>query len=178
MGIGDLELKTPYPPTWFQRPALEVAPELLGQWLCRRLENGEVLRRRITEVEAYIGPEDKACHAYRGKTERNRVMYEPGGSWYVYLCYGIHWLLNITTGPADHPEAVLIRGLEGISGPGRLTKAFGIGANEKNLPASPQNGLWIEAGPGFQESQIQCTPRIGIDYAEEWRDKPYRWLVE
>lgn len=152
---------------WFQRPAAEVAPGLLGCWLCRKRPGGRILRKRITEVEAYIGPEDKACHAHRGKTERNRVMFDAGGNWYVYLCYGIHWLLNITTGPAGHPEAVLIRGVEEISGPGRLTRALEIGKSEQNLPATPASGLWMEAGPSFAPESIHRTPRIGIAYAHE-----------
>lgn len=166
----------PLPPVWFQRPALEVAPALMGHFLCRQLSDGKVMRKKITEVEAYIGPQDTACHAHRGKTERNRIMYETGGNWYIYLCYGIHWLLNITTGPAGHPEAVLIRGVEGITGPGRLTKAMEIGKKEKNLSACLESGLWIEAGERFRPDNVRRTPRIGIDYAVGWADKPFRWV--
>jgi DNA-3-methyladenine glycosylase len=168
---------SPFPASWYQRPALDVAPALMGQKLCRQIPDGQVIRKRISEVEAYIGAEDTACHAHRGKTVRNAIMYDPGGNWYVYLCYGIHWLLNITTGPADNPEAVLIRGVEGISGPGRLTKALNIGRAEKNRPASLETGLWIEPGDPFSPEEILRTPRIGIDYAEGWKDKPFRWVL-
>jgi DNA-3-methyladenine glycosylase len=166
------------PMSWFRRPAETVAEEAMGQWLCRRLESGQVLRSRITEVEAYIGPEDKAMHAYRGKTERNAIMFGPGGTWYVYLCYGMHWLINMVTGPAGHPEAVLIRGVEGITGPGRLTKAFEIGEAQKNKRITRSNGLWLEGGTPFPAEEILRTPRIGIGYAEEWVDAPLRWTLK
>ena len=94
---------------FFDRPTLTVAEELLGKNLCREV-NGEIRRMRICEAEAYDGPDDKACHAHRGKTPRNEVMFGAAGRWYVYLCYGIHWMLNAVTGPADYPAAVLIRG--------------------------------------------------------------------
>ena len=167
----------PYlPQDWFQRPAIQVAEELMGQLLCRTLPDGQIVRKRITEVEAYVGPQDKAMHAYKGKTPRNQIMFHIGGFWYVYLCYGVHWLINIVTGPADHPEAVLIRGVEGIIGPGRLTKAFQIGAETKNTLVHPESGLWIEQAERFPKADIVRTPRIGIAYAQDWVDKPLRWV--
>jgi len=161
----------------FQRPAEVVAEELMGMKLCRKMPDGSVERKRICEVEAYVGPEDKAMHAYRGKTERNAIMFGPGGYWYVYLCYGVHWLINIVTGPKDRPEAVLIRGVEGIIGPGRLTKALAIGEAEKNTKVNRTSGLWIEAGEPYPVDQVIRTPRIGIDYAEDWVDAPLRWTL-
>jgi len=83
----------------WQQSARVVAPGLLGRWLCRRGADGQVTRWRITEVEAYCGPRDRASHAARGETPRNRVMFGPPGFWYVYLCYGVHWMLNLVTGP-------------------------------------------------------------------------------
>ena len=102
--------------------AVTAAKALIGVFLCRRFDDGTVHRRRITETEAYCGEEDTACHAHKGRTPRTDVMYSPGGCAYIYLCYGMHNLLNVVTGPADHPEAVLIRGVEGAIGPGRVTK--------------------------------------------------------
>ena len=95
---------------YFLRPATEIAPDLIGKILCRKTENG-IIRSRIIETECYFGEEDTACHAHKGKTERTKVMYQSGGITYVYLCYGMHALLNIVTGPENHPEAVLIRGI-------------------------------------------------------------------
>src|SRR3989344_4993889 len=106
---------------FFNRPTIAVARELLGCFLCRRI-NGKVIRLKITEVEAYDGPRDKASHASRGKTKRNTPMFGKAGQFYVYFTYGIHWMLNIVTGPKDYPAAILIRGVEGISGPARITK--------------------------------------------------------
>ena len=94
--------------------AVTAAKALVGAWLCRRLDDGTVMRRRITETEAYCGEEDTACHAHKGRTARTDVMYSPGGCAYIYLCYGMHELLNIVTGPEGRPEAVLIRGVEAL----------------------------------------------------------------
>ena len=93
--------------------AVTAAKTLVGAWLCRRLEDGTVVRRRITETEAYCGEEDTACHAHKGRTARTDVMYSPGGCAYIYLCYGMHEMLNVVTGPEGRPEAVLIRGVDG-----------------------------------------------------------------
>ncbi len=81
-------------PEFFNRPTLEVTRDLLGKNLCRRRSNGKIIRLHLTELEAYDGPQDKACHAHRGRTPRNAVMFGPPGYWYVYLCYGVHWLLT------------------------------------------------------------------------------------
>jgi DNA-3-methyladenine glycosylase len=109
---------------FYGQEVLDVAPQLLGKLLVRKLETGELLKYRITETEAYCGEEDTACHARAGKTNRTSVLYEKGGLSYVYLCYGIHYLLNVVTGKKDFPQAVLIRGVEGYSGPAKLTKAI------------------------------------------------------
>ena len=97
--------------------AVTMAKALVGAWLCRRLENGTVMRRRITETEAYCGEEDTACHAHKGRTAQTDVMYSPGGCAYIYLCYGMHEMLNVMTGPEGRPEVVLIRGVEGAECP-------------------------------------------------------------
>ena len=150
-----------------------MAKALLGMALCRRLDDGSVLRAKIVETEAYFGEGDTACHAHRGRTPRTDVMYASGGFAYVYLCYGMHDMLNVVTGPADHPEAVLIRGVEGASGPGRVTKMMRItrALNRENLIASTR--LWIEATDSA-ELRFKATTRIGIGYASK-RDQARRW---
>ena len=97
--------------------APQAAPKLLGKRLCRKID-GKIISYRITETECYYSEEDTACHAHKGKTERTKILYEQGGTSYVYLCYGIHNLFNVVTGEKDFPEAVLIRGVEGYNGPG------------------------------------------------------------
>lgn len=132
----------------------------------------------ITEVEAYDGFEDKASHASRGKTDRNQVMFGEAGRFYVYFTYGMHWLLNIVTGKENYPAAVLIRGVEGVSGPARLTKKLKIGKRFNGLKAVPKNGLWFEdRGVKIESSRIKRTPRVGVDYAGKWAGKLYRFLI-
>ena len=161
---------------YFARPATELAPDLLGKILCRRLE-GQVLRARITETECYFGEEDTACHAHKGRTPRTDTLYLEGGVSYVYLCYGIHSLLNLVTGENGHPEAVLIRGVEGASGPGRVTKMLGITCVDNRLLLTPENGIWIE-DDGAPCPTFEALPRVGIDYAAEAdRSRPWRFLV-
>lgn len=162
---------------WFRRPATELAAELLGKILCRRTGN-TVIRRRITETECYFGEEDTACHAHKGKTPRTEVLYLAGGCAYVYLCYGIHNLLNLVTGEEGHPEAVLIRGVEGTDGPGRVSKALSITREENRLLLTPENGLWVE-DDGSLVPGYQALPRVGIDYAEKKdRERLWRFLVQ
>lgn len=164
--------------TYFARPATELAPDLLGKLLCRSLPDGRVLRQRITETECYFGEEDTACHAHRGRTPRTDTLYLSGGYTYVYLCYGIHSLLNLVTGEEGHPEAVLIRGVEGASGPGRVTKALGISRAENRLLLVPENGIWVE-DDGAPAPDFVALPRVGIDYAERAdRERPWRYLVK
>jgi DNA-3-methyladenine glycosylase len=163
---------------YFARPATELAPDLIGKVLCRRLADGEVLRRRITETECYFGEEDTACHAHKGRTPRTDTLYQVGGCTYVYLCYGIHALLNLVTGAKDHPEAVLIRGVEGASGPGRVTKALGITCGDNRLPLTPEAGIWVE-DDGASAPDLEALPRVGIDYAERAdRERPWRYLLK
>jgi DNA-3-methyladenine glycosylase len=135
--------------------------------------------RRITEVEAYDGPHDLACHASRGRTKRTEPLFAAGGVWYIYFIYGMHEMLNLVTGPRDHPAAVLIRGVEGIVGPGRVTRAFHIDRRFNALPATRATGLWIE-DDGFEvdPALVRATPRIGIDFAgPEWAAKPWRFVM-
>lgn len=159
-----------------EAPTLLVAERLLGCQLCRRI-GGTVLKWPITETEAYDGAEDKASHARSGRTKRTEVMFGPAGIWYIYLCYGVHWLLNIVTGPEDYPGAVLLRGAGEVNGPGRLTKAMAIDGTLNRTPAGPETGLWIEAGAPLASREMVRTPRIGVAYAgPDWGNRPYRFI--
>lgn len=161
----------------FNLPAPELAPALLGKLLCRRLPDGEILRYRITETEAYFGEEDTACHAHRGRTARTETLYRQGGVAYVYLCYGIHSLINVVSGSEGHPEAVLLRGVEGYCGPGKLTKALGITREQNGVPFSQNGVLWIE-DDGVEVSYT-TSARVGIDYADEPdRNRKWRFIVK
>ncbi len=163
---------------FFNRPTLDVARDLIGKHLCRRLQKGKILRARICETEAYDGFEDRASHAHSGMTPRTLVMFGPPGYGYIYLCYGVHWLLNISTREKDYPAAVLIRGVEGVSGPGRLTRHFQIDRAFNGQLLNRVSGLWIEDhGTPVHPEEIKATPRIGIDYAgPEWSDVPWRFV--
>ena len=126
--------------SFYARPALRVARELLGKTLVRSI-NGETIAAMITETEAYIGPQDKACHAYRGRTARTEVMFGPPGHWYVYFIYGMHWMLNVVTGDEGYPAAVLFRAAGEYFGPARLTKALRINRELNEQPVSSASGL-------------------------------------
>ncbi len=174
---------------WASRDTVNHARGLLGQWLCVSAADGVVRRARITETEAYHGPEDLACHASRGRTTRTAVMFGPSGRWYVYLCYGVHEMVNLVTGPEGWPAAVLIRGVEGVSGPGRVTRALGIGRTLNGAVARPPMAslgpaAWIEAALATEgvvtEADVLAGPRVGVDYAgPEWAAKPwrFRWMA-
>jgi DNA-3-methyladenine glycosylase len=153
---------------------------LLGKHLVRRLADGRTEARLITEVEAYHGERDLACHARAGRTRRTEVMYAAGGRWYVYLCYGIHEMLNLVTGPRDWPAAVLIRGVDGIAGPGRLTKTLAINRRLNGAVAARKNGLWLEdRGVRVPRRLVRATPRVGVAYAGPvWSEKPWRFTFD
>ena len=163
---------------FYARPALAVARELLVKYLVRQL-GGEQVALPIHETEAYIGPHDLACHASKGRTPRTEVMFGPAGHWYVYLIYGIHWMLNIVTESEGFPAAVLLRGAGPSDGPARLTKALAIDKQFNFQPAAVSAGLWIEdRGERVARSAVRRTPRIGVDYAGPWAAKPYRFVLE
>lgn len=165
--------------SWQRRGTVAHARHLLGKFLVRTTADG-CHAHLITEVEAYDGEADLACHAARGRTARTAVMYEPGGVWYVYLCYGVHEMLNLVVGPRDWPAAVLIRGVDGIIGPGRLTKALAIDRRLNAQPAVLASGLHLEdRGVRVPRRLIQATPRIGVDYAGPvWAAKPWRFRFD
>ena len=153
---------------FFRRECLEVSRDLVGKVLVRRDGDREI-RMRISETEAYCGEQDTACHAHRGRTKRTEVLYAAPGTLYVYLCYGIHDLLNIVTGEENDPQAVLIRACVGAPGPGRLTKALGI-TREFNRRS-------VLEGDGFG-CEILADKRVGIGYAsQEDQDRLWRFRM-
>jgi DNA-3-methyladenine glycosylase len=160
---------------FYLRDVLEVAPELLGKPLVRQFADGSQKQYMITEVEAYRGAEDLACHAAKGRTPRTEVMFQEGGKVYVYLIYGMYWLLNLVTGEEGYPSAVLIRGIDGFSGPGRLGRELQLDKSfyGENLQASPR--LWVENAKPVTE--YKTSKRIGIGYAGEWADKMWRFYL-
>lgn len=164
-----------------QKKAVALARWLLGKFLVRRLPDGREEARLIVETEAYNGESDQACHARAGRTKRTEVMYGAGGVWYVYLCYGIHEMLNLVVGPRDWPAAILIRGVEGAVGPGRVTKTLAI---DRSLNATsavdPAGGLWLEdRGVRVPGRIVEATPRIGVDYAGPiWTMKHWRFTFD
>lgn len=186
------------PRDFYDRPVLEVARELLGKRLIRVID-GQRMSAYIIEVEAYDGEADQACHARSGMTRRNAPLYGSPGFSYVYLTYGMHWLMNCVTGSEGYPAAVLLRGLlpiEGLEriarnrgkqppkhwcdGPGKLSQALEIGKaqNQINL-CSKDGGLYLEEGIAVPETIVNRSPRIGINYAPEpWRSLPWRLWVD
>lgn len=160
---------------FYRRDVLEVCPGLIGKVLVRAFPDGTQFRSRITEVEAYRGEEDLACHAARGRTNRTEVMYREGGLVYIYLIYGMYWMLNIVASVKDQPQAALVRGLEEVSGPGRLTKKLEIDRSFYGLDLVRSDKLWIENHS--LKTLYTATQRIGIDYAGEWKDKPWRFVI-
>ena len=163
---------------WFRRDVRAVAPELVGKLLCHRLSTGEVLKVRISETEAYCGEGDTACHASKtprreGRLYRSDMLYEAGGRLYIYLCYGMHSLTNITTGAEGDPQAVLLRAGVGAKGPGLLSRACALTREQNGLALGDE--VWIE-DDGARPT-VTTAPRVGIDYASE-RDRaaPLRFI--
>ncbi len=168
------------PRSFYNRPTLQVARDLLGQLLVRKYR-GKLRRYVITEVEAYIGQDDPACHACRGKTPRNQVMFGPPGHAYVYFIYGMYFCLNIVTERKGFPAAVLIRGIKTLStpadglydGPGKLCRELKITKSLNGADVVRGDKLWVE--PGRKPTRIQKTPRIGI---KKGRNKQWRFLIK
>ena len=161
---------------FYHSPCLEVAQALVGKVLVRRLPSGELLKLRISETEAYCGEEDTACHAHKGRTKRTEVLYQKAGTIYVYLCYGMHWLLNIVTGEEEQPEAVLIRACVDASGPGKLTKSLSV-TGELNRGCIWGEDLWVE-DDGFS-CEVVTDKRVGIGYAtQEDQNRLWRFKMQ
>lgn len=160
---------------FYIRDVLDVAPELPGKYLVMR-NNGFLRKYLITEVEAYRGSEDLACHASKGRTQRTEIMFHEGGSLYVYFIYGMYWMLNIVTGEQDNPQAVLIRGIENHNGPGKLTRALGIDRSFYGEDVTISDRIWVEQT--CNRHDIKTSPRIGIDYAGDyWKERPWRYFI-
>ncbi|WP_163322480.1 DNA-3-methyladenine glycosylase [Draconibacterium mangrovi] len=165
------------PNSFFLRDVTQVAPELLGKLLVRRFADGTIQKFVITETEAYSGGEDKACHANKGLTPRTKVMFEEGGLVYVYLIYGMYWMLNFVTGEPDDSSAVLIRGVEGISGPGRVGRTLQLDKSFYGENLGTSERIWVE--DTGENPKFITAPRVGIDYAgEPWISKPWRFILK
>ncbi len=162
---------------FFHRDALEVAPELVGKVIVRILPDGTSLRERIAETEVYRGEEDKGCHASKGRTKRTEVLYGESGQLYIYLCYGMHWLMNVITGEKDQPQGVLIRSGTVHNGPAKLTKYLQVTGELNNVPVWDREDIWIE-DDGYRP-EITTAPRVGIDYAGyPWKDIEWRFIAK
>ncbi len=165
---------------FFERSADKVAKDLLGKRIVRLNSTGEIIANFIiSETEAYLGEKDKASHAYKGLTKRTKVMYGPAGYFYIYLIYGMHYMLNIVTEKEGEPHAVLLRGTFEVEGPGRLSKALQIDMSFNAKKSEEKTGLFI-AESDFDKSKYNTekTARVGIDYAEEWKDKKLRFILK
>ena len=167
---------------YYNRSTLDVARSLIGKHLVRQTSNG-LLSGRIVETEAYIGPEDLACHASRGRTARTDVMFGPAGVAYVYLIYGMYHCLNVVTEREGYPAAVLIRAVEEtesaslIDGPGRVCRFFDIDRQLNRWDLTQRERLWLEDRSERVENEVLASPRIGVDYAGEWAAKPFRFRL-
>ena len=188
---------TKLPREFYQRPdVLTVSRDLLGKLLVVPTADGTRVSGKIVEVEAYRGPEDRASHAYGGRrTKRTETMYRSGGVAYVYFVYGMYYQFNVVSGIADVPHAILVRALEPVegievmrarrhshpdhnltNGPGKLCIAMGI---DRQLDGADllSDRVWLEEFENVSPRRVARGPRIGIDYAQEWIDKPWRfWL--
>jgi DNA-3-methyladenine glycosylase len=184
---------------YLQDDVVEISRALLGKLLCTQIENQPLTSGIIVETEAYCGRNDKACHANNGlRTERTEVMYQHGGAAYIYLCYGIHHLFNVVTNAQDKADAVLIRAIEPAdgeatilsrrkkerlhpdvaAGPGRLTQALGITTDLSGTDLTGST-IWIEdRNITPTESEMQCTPRIGVDYAGNHAQRNWRFYLK
>ena len=181
------------PRSFYEQSTIDVAKQLLGKYLVRKHPEGNTVGR-IVEAEAYVGPQDLACHASKGRTARTEVMFGLAGHAYVYFIYGFYNMLNLVTEAKDYPSAVLIRAVEPVSGievmksrrqidglrnlasgPGKLCQAFDI---DRTLNGADLCGgiLFVE-DRGEPAPKFQATSRIGVDYAGKWKDKPYRFLI-
>jgi DNA-3-methyladenine glycosylase len=167
---------------YFNRPTLVVARSLVGKYLIRCID-GKEMAGKIIEVEAYVGSEDKACHASKGRTQRTDVMFGPAGVAYVYLIYGMYHCLNVVTEREEFPSAVLIRAIEIdgklIDGPGRLCRAMQIDRRLNRADLTMGESLWFEdRGTSVKRGNVGGHPRIGIDYAGKWAEKLWRFRLE
>lgn len=180
---------------FYIKDGVTLAKDLLGKILVKEID-GVLYKGRIVETEAYMGVIDKACHSYNNRrTKRTEAMYREGGYSYIYLIYGMYYCFNVTASIKDNPEAVLIRALEPLdnkdlmlkirkvkrekdiaNGPGKLTKALGITSDDNNMDLTLGKNIWIE-DDRYIPNKITATTRVGIDYAEEFKDKLWRFYI-
>lgn len=161
---------------FYRRDALQIAPELLGKQIKRYISPNLESNYIISEIEIYRGEDDLACHASKGRTERTEIMYQPGGKVYMYLIYGIHWMFNIVTGQANQPQAILIRGIDKIIGPGKVSGKLHLDKSFYGEDLTNSDRLWINDKPS--PNKFYRSKRIGIDYAGEyWRNKDWRFSL-
>lgn len=176
--------RVPLPKSFFERPTVEVARDLVGCYLVRRrTSKASTEIYMISETEAYDGTGDLGSHASKGRTKRTEIMFGPAGRAYIYFVYGIHWMLNIVTGDAEYPAAVLIRGAlsdkGSLKGPAVLTKKLGITGELNGLALGRKAGLWIEPrDKDFDPKKIRAGTRIGIGYAGPlWAKRKWRFYL-
>lgn len=176
--------------SFYSQNTLIAAQKLLGCFLNRRFGDGRIVKAKIVETEAYIGQEDLACHASKGRTKRTEIMFGHPGKWYVYMIYGMYHCLNIITEQEGFPAAVLIRAVDFTKsnscgaeikgdGPGKLCRELQIDRNLNGCKAySRESGLWITFGNApIPECQIIASKRIGVEYAGEWAEKNWRFSL-
>ena len=172
----------------FNRPTLQVARDLLGKFIVRS-DRGRRLSAMITEVEAYRGPQDRACHTYGGRrTPRVEPLYGEGGTVYVYLVYGMHWLLNFSTAGREKPEGVLVRAIladasgahRHVVGPGRVSRYLKVDKRLDGADATTSTRMWLEdRGIEVPPGRIRRGPRVGVDYAGPyWAARPWRFWID
>jgi DNA-3-methyladenine glycosylase len=194
MRCGNLRLKQEF----YQKDAVQAARDLLGKIIVRKY-NGKTITVKIVETEAYCGAEDKASHAHNNKkTKRTAPMFKEGGHAYIYLIYGMYYCLNVVTAAENNPHAVLIRGVEPLkglkyikenrqikssrskdltNGPGKLSQALKIDKSFDGCNLVENNSLYLTDG-GTEDFEIESSPRVNIDYAEEYKDKKWRFLIK
>ena len=165
---------------FYAQPAIDLAQAMIGKIIVRRIGD-DVFRARIVETEAYVGSHDLACHASKGRTNRTEVMFGPAGRAYVYLIYGMYDMFNIVASHVDDPQAVLVRAAEplddweaDLSGPGKLTRRLQITRADNGVILTNRS-LYLFDDPA-DRPEIVATPRIGIDYAQEWKHELLRFL--
>lgn len=181
--------------SFYKKDTLEVAQNLLGCFLARKIGN-KIIRGKITEVEAYIGEEDLACHASKGRTPRTETMYGSAGHAYVYMIYGMYHCLNVVTEKKDFPAAVLIRGIKifghqmskrsgqrtfdvlSLDGPGKLCRFLEIDRKLNGWDLTRGEKLWLERGEKINSKEIKKTKRVGVDYAKHCKHYLWRFYID
>ena len=161
---------------FFKRDVIEVAPDLIGKIIVRKFDDGTEIRTRITEDEAYTEKGDLGCNAPKGRSPKTEMFYHEGGSIFIYICYGVHYMLNFTTGLGEYKQGILIRSVEGVFGPGKVSKFLGIDKSFSGEDTATSKRIWLE--DDGTKLTYQAGPRINIDYAEEpWLTIPWRFFT-